>query len=297
MLAGEPGGREIAKGDDPQQAGAGHVDEDEDKPKSETADATAPDAAAPQTPFTGPVAMPVAAAPVIQLSGRDEARDDAGASPIEATGDAASTHAGPALPQQAAVAPPPHAAADGLPSLLASQMPAASASGPASHPLPSYAIPPQQPTSPTIVAQPGQIGRDIGVEIARHVAAGRNEVLIRLSPAEMGRVDVRLSFDDKGTLHAAVSADSHVALDMLRRDAGDLGRSLADAGIAADHSSFSFDSRGGSAGQFAQQQGHGGSGGDARDARRGSGPLHDPENGDAAPYRLLRASGRIDLMA
>jgi hypothetical protein len=117
----------------------------------------------------------------------------------------------------------------------------------------------------------------------------------------MGHVEVRLSFDDKGALHAAVRADNPQALDMLRRDAGDLGRSLADAGIRADSSSFSFDRRDGGAGQFAQQQHqqqHGHS--DGRPRHTGT-AFRDRGDGDPiaslSPYRQLRTSGRIDLMA
>jgi flagellar hook-length control protein FliK len=188
---------------------------------------------------------------------------------------------------------------DNLPPLLASQTPTMAQP---IRQVPVYSPSPALQNSPVVPAEPGRIGRDIGVEIARQVAAGKDEVTIRLSPAEMGRVDVRLSFDSKGALHAAVRADSPQALDLLRRDAGDLGRSLADAGIRTDSSSFSFDSRDNGPGQFAQQhqQQHGHpSGGDAR-ARHAGGALRDADDSDALaslPYRQLRASGRVDLMA
>ena len=190
---------------------------------------------------------------------------------------------------------------DNLPPLLASQTPAASARpAPMPQAMPPYPPAPPTPTPAIVAARAGTIGRDIGVEIARQVSAGRDEVLIRLDPADMGRIDVRLSFDSKGGLHASISADSPAALDLLRRDAGDLGRALTDAGIRADASSFRFDSRNSAAGQFAQQQqgqrGHGGGKprGGSRHAIDGIGaPI-----GSAAPlYRQFRASGRIDMMA
>lgn len=180
---------------------------------------------------------------------------------------------------------------DGLPTSLLSQALPNAAPRPAGQPYPAaHAAAPQ----PVVTAQPGQIGREMGVEIARSVAAGKDEVLIRLDPAEMGRIDVRLSFDREGSLRAVVAADSPAALDMLRRDAGDLTRALADAGVRADTQSFRFDSRGGDAGsgwQRGQQgeQGRGGSGGMAQgSAGTGDEPIH---------YRPLRASGRVDLMA
>lgn len=197
-----------------------------------------------------------------------------------------------------AATPEPQPGQDNLPSLLASQTPSASIArfAPAAQP---YAAPAQVPAQPVIPAQTGRIGRDMGVEIARQVSAGRQEMLVRLDPAEMGRIDVRLSFDDKGHLHATLSADSPAALDMLRRDAGDLGRALADAGIRADTSSFRFDSRGGDAGQFTQHQQQGGQHGDARDHHGGTRRGRGGNDLAAIPasYRQLRTSGRVDLTA
>jgi flagellar hook-length control protein FliK len=193
---------------------------------------------------------------------------------------------------------------DNLPSLLTSQISATPIGRPAM-PTQPYAASPSSPVpapaqQPVIAAQAGRIGRDMGVEIARQVASGRSEVLIRLDPADMGRIDVRLSFDGRGTLHAAMSADSPAALDLLRRDAGDLSRALADAGIRSDATSFRFDSRSSDGGQFAQHQGQSGS--DARDQRGGGSSHHggkdEADTGSGAPlYRQLRTSGRIDLMA
>jgi len=73
-------------------------------------------------------------------------------------------------------------------------------------------------------------------------------------------------------------------------------RSLSDAGIRTDSSTFSFDSRGSNAGQFAQQQQQQGGHGQPRHAPS---PFRDTDGGDAAPspYRQLRTSGRVDLMA
>ncbi|MGU3315165.1 flagellar hook-length control protein FliK [Sphingomonas sp. M6A6_1c] len=155
---------------------------------------------------------------------------------------------------------------------------------------------PQSSVSAAVVAaQPGRIGREVGVQIARHVADGKSEVTIRLDPANMGRIDVRLSFDDAGRLTAAVHADSPASLAMLRSEAGDLGRSLTDAGIRADVSAFSFDSRGngGSAGGFGQPGQHQSRSPQA-DARYAAGQAAD---GDRLSFRSLRTSDRVDLIA
>ena len=133
----------------------------------------------------------------------------------------------------------------------------------------------------------------MGVEIARRVSAGRDEVTIRLNPVEMGRIEVRMSFDDSGSLRAVVAAESPVALDMLRRDAADLTRALTDAGIRSDGQSFRFDSRSGGDGQSWQRQQSG------SEQRSGDGRFASPDapEGDEPQYRPLRSSGQIDLMA
>jgi flagellar hook-length control protein FliK len=147
--------------------------------------------------------------------------------------------------------------------------------------------------SATLSAQAGTMGRDMGVEIARHVVAGRSEMLVRLDPPDMGRIDVRLSFDREGGLRAVMSADSHGALDLLRRETGDLSRALGDAGIKTDAQSFRFDSRGSDTGQGGQRGQHHQPGQAARDTAKADDgvPLDQPQ------YRTMRASGHIDVMA
>ncbi|HUD91820.1 flagellar hook-length control protein FliK [Sphingobium sp.] len=194
-----------------------------------------------------------------------------------------------------AVAMPPHIAkADGaLPSPLLTQTLA-----PVTNTLPAspYPVTPQAVApSPVIQAQPGRIGADIGVEIAKAAKGDREDLLIRLDPREMGRIDVRLSFDREGTLRAVMSADSPAALDMLRRESGDLNRALVDAGIRQDSQSLRFDARSGDQGQGAgsgQGWQHGGQDqGNRAFLDNGGDELADLE------YRPLRASGQVDLMA
>lgn len=148
----------------------------------------------------------------------------------------------------------------------------------------------QPAASPVVAAQAGTMGREMGVEIARHVTAGRSEMIVRLDPPEMGRIDIRLSFNHDGGLRAVMSADNQSALDLLRRETGDLTRALSDAGVKADAQSFRFDSRGGDTGQRGQpQQQHQ----PGREAGHGLNTLADEQ----PRYRTLRASGRVDMMA
>ncbi|MDB5721033.1 MAG: putative flagellar hook-length control protein FliK [Alphaproteobacteria bacterium] len=141
---------------------------------------------------------------------------------------------------------------------------------------------------PTVSARAGQIGREMGVEIAHRVSLGRDELVVRLDPEQMGRIEIRMAFDDNGTLRAVVHADSPAALDLLRRDSGDLTRALTDAGVRADSQSFRFDGRGGD--QPRQQPGQ-------RNpipfTETGPAPLAE----DVPEYRRVRTSGTVDLLA
>lgn len=181
----------------------------------------------------------------------------------------------------------------GLSSPLLTQTLAPVANKPAGSPYPAAAAQAPVP-APVIQAQPGRMGVDIGVQIAKAAKGEREDLLIRLDPREMGRVDVRLSFDRDGLLRAVLSADSPAALDMLRRESGDLNRALADAGIRADGQSLRFDARPGDQGAGDRHGGH-------RDqpARDGTPGFHDESMGDLAdlPYRPLRTSGHVNLMA
>ena len=97
----------------------------------------------------------------------------------------------------------------------------------------------------SIAAVPDQLAYDVGRAMVRQLVAGGNEVHIRLEPVQFGRIDVRLSFDDLGTLRAVVAAETGQVLDLLRRDSADLGRALADAGVRSDSQSFRFEDRSG----------------------------------------------------
>lgn len=198
--------------------------------------------------------------------------------------------AGSAAMQQADFTPDQSAAQGegNLSTPLLSQTLTGTAARPAALPYPATQSATQ---SAAVSVQEGQFGADIGVEIARALDKGSDDLLIRLDPRHMGRIDVRLSFDHEGVLRAVMSADSSSALDMLRRESTDLNRALADAGIRADGQSLRFDSRsGGQGGQRWQ--------GDQQGQRQAQGSLSDTFGGSDDPiYRPLRSSGHVDLMA
>lgn len=151
------------------------------------------------------------------------------------------------------------------------------------------------PTASDTAAEPraraSAIGEDVGLAIVRHADTGSGDVLIiRLDPAELGKIEVRLRMDEARQLSAEVSADQPATLDLLRRDADNLTRALNDAGFRADDQSLRFDSRG--FGQNDQQ---------AQQGRRVVSRAYLPED-DAAASSIpspvqVRSSGRVDLVA
>ena len=145
----------------------------------------------------------------------------------------------------------------------------------------------------TVSARPGEIGQQLGLEIVRQVKDGQDALTIRLDPAEMGEIRIRLQFDDRGTMRAHVAAESSVALEMLRRDSADLVRALGDAGVRTDAQSFQFEAR--SQGRGDQQGSHGRpespQGQDLANAEP------DIDEDQPSPRANLRSSGSLDLFA
>jgi flagellar hook-length control protein FliK len=165
--------------------------------------------------------------------------------------------------------------------------------------------PPLLPPTPIIVLPvvPATLARDIGLAMARRIGRDGDELRIRLEPADFGTVDVRLSFDDRGSLRAVVGADSTLALDLLRRDAAELGRALTDAGVRADDRSFRFENRseGQPGSQHNNQADARGQRGDGqpqgRAPSRAVAALPDPETADAAALHPLAWRGGVDVIA
>ncbi|WP_294258408.1 flagellar hook-length control protein FliK [uncultured Sphingomonas sp.] len=161
------------------------------------------------------------------------------------------------------------------------------------HVAPAASAAPAAPAAePVLNARAGELGRSLGVEIARKVDAGEDMLRVRMNPSELGRVEVTLAFDDKGRVQATMRAESQHTLELLRQEAPDLGRALDQAGIRSDASSFRFESRdggtgGGGNGQQASQQ----------QSRGGNQQFHDEPDAQTAAYRPIRGDGQVDLIA
>lgn len=92
----------------------------------------------------------------------------------------------------------------------------------------------------------------VAVHVAQAAGDGSDRISLKLSPAELGRIDVKLEFGPEGRIHAVFAADRPHTLELLQRDARELARALQDAGLQADSGSLSFNLRDGRGQGFAR---------------------------------------------
>ena len=137
-------------------------------------------------------------------------------------------------------------------------------------------------------APPVARGDQLGLQIVRHIDAGKEALSVSLTPESLGRVEVQLRFDESGTLRASVSASTPEALALLHRDSALLDQALTGAGVRTDAQSFRFDAHAGEG--DARQPG-------ARDPNPREGVRDLPDSAEAAVTQPLRSSGMLDLLA
>ena len=93
------------------------------------------------------------------------------------------------------------------------------------------------------------------IEIGMRALEGARRFDIRLSPEDLGRVDVRLDIADDGTVNAQLVVDRVETLALLQRDAKTLERAFEQAGLRTQEGGvgFSLDTSGGG-GREARQE-------------------------------------------
>ncbi len=92
-------------------------------------------------------------------------------------------------------------------------------------------------TTPRFTPQSAQ---QLAAQITRRFDAGSRVFDIRLDPAELGRVDVRLELMPDQRVQAILSAERQETLAELQRSAKDLARALSEAGLDLDDDGLSF---------------------------------------------------------
>ncbi len=123
-----------------------------------------------------------------------------------------------------------------------------------------------QPSTTPVVDQ-------VVVHLRTALDQGIDRLDIRLKPASLGHITVKLDVSGNGQVTAVITADRPDTLNMLQRDARGLERALQDAGLQTNQGSLDFNLRGD--GGFAGQQGGSGGfagygGGHSSDAFAGS---------------------------
>jgi flagellar hook-length control protein FliK len=83
----------------------------------------------------------------------------------------------------------------------------------------------------------------LAVEIAASVQNGKTRFELRLDPADLGRIDVRIDVDRSGQVTSHLTVEKPETLSMLRQDAPQLQQALSDAGLKTSSNGLQFSLR------------------------------------------------------
>jgi flagellar hook-length control protein FliK len=92
----------------------------------------------------------------------------------------------------------------------------------------------------------------VAIHIQRALREGTGKLSIELSPAELGRIQVKLEIDEDKRVTAAVTVERSSTLELLQRDVKGLERALHDAGLNTEGGDLSFSLGQGTDQDFAQ---------------------------------------------
>ncbi len=83
----------------------------------------------------------------------------------------------------------------------------------------------------------------LALEIAASAKNGKSSFEIRLDPADLGRIDVRIDVDRNGQVTSHLTVEKPETLSMLQQDAPQLQRALDDAGLKTGSGGLQFSLR------------------------------------------------------
>jgi flagellar hook-length control protein FliK len=83
----------------------------------------------------------------------------------------------------------------------------------------------------------------LALEIAASIKSGKSRFEIRLDPADLGRIDVRIDIDRNGQVTSHLTVEKPETLSLLRQDAPQLQRALDDAGLKTGSGGLQFSLR------------------------------------------------------
>jgi flagellar hook-length control protein FliK len=109
------------------------------------------------------------------------------------------------------------------------------------------AVPPQPAYAPaaslSVTAATAVPLSGLALEIAVSAKSGKSRFEIRLDPADLGRIDVRIDVDRNGRVTSHLTVEKPETLSMLRQDAPQLQRALDDAGLKTGNGGLQFSLR------------------------------------------------------
>ena len=131
-----------------------------------------------------------------------------------------------------------------------------------------------------------QAVEQVAVQLHKAVKEGIDEMTIRLKPAELGKIEIKLAFGADNTVTGTVVADNQSTLNMLQKDSDSLHRALQEAGLQADAGSLEFSLRDNSgSSQFSNQmQDNSGAGGIASNSQGSDAVSLDPSVAQESYY-------------
>jgi flagellar hook-length control protein FliK len=109
-------------------------------------------------------------------------------------------------------------------------------------PLPAAAAPAQALSVAMATNGPVPLN-GLALEIAVSARSGKSRFEIRLDPAELGRIDVRIDVDRNGQVTSHLTVERPETLALLRQDAPQLQRQLDDAGFKTGDGGLQFSLR------------------------------------------------------
>lgn len=118
--------------------------------------------------------------------------------------------------------------------------------------------------------------QQLAQHIIRRFDGGSTSIEVRMDPAELGRVDVRLEVARDNTVQATISVENPATLTDLVRHARDLERALNDAGLVVGGGGLSFDLADQRAGQESQNGAGSRASGGGDDASPAASPASSP---------------------
>ena len=83
----------------------------------------------------------------------------------------------------------------------------------------------------------------IAIQMQQNAANKSSTFSMQLEPADLGRLDIEMTFEKSGGVKAHVSAERPETLSMLQRDSHQLNRILQQAGLDVDDGGLTFDLR------------------------------------------------------